>query len=99
MVLRLWRGYTAPKDANKYEAMLRETILPGLHRVPGYRGAYLARRDGEPEVEFMTLTMWESMDAVRAFSPDGRAVLHDAARPLFTRFDEYSLHYEATFVP
>jgi len=42
MVLRVWRGYTAPQDADTYEAMLRETILPGIHRIAGYRGAYLA---------------------------------------------------------
>lgn len=99
MVLRVWRGYTAPENADRYEAMLRDTILPGIHRIPGYRGAYLARRDDEQQAEFMTLTLWESMDAVRAFSGDGRAVIHDAARPLFISFDEYSVHYDATFVP
>ena len=99
MVLRAWRGYTAPQDADKYEVMLRETILPGLHRVLGYRGAYLARRSDDREVEFLTFTLWESMDAVRAFSDNGRAMVHDAARPLLIRFDEFSTHYEASFVP
>jgi heme-degrading monooxygenase HmoA len=78
--------------------MLRETILPGIHRVEGYRGAYLARRNGDHEVEFVTVTLWESMDAVRAFSTDGRAVIHDAARPLLLRFDQFTVHYEASFV-
>ena len=99
MVLRMWRGYTAPENADRYEAMLKGTILPGIHRIDGYRGAYLARRNGEQEVEFLTLTLWESMEVVRAFSDDGRAVIHDAARPLIIRFDEYPVHYDATFVP
>jgi heme-degrading monooxygenase HmoA len=99
MVLRVWRGYTAPPDADTYETMLRETILPGIHRVKGYRGAYLARRDHNQEVEFLTITLWESMDAVRAFSTDGRAVIHDAAHSLLIRFDDFSAHYEASFVP
>jgi heme-degrading monooxygenase HmoA len=99
MLLRAWRGYTAPQDAETYEVMLRETILPGIHRIAGYRGAYLARRNGDQEVEFLTLTLWESMDAVRAFSDNGRALIHDAARPLLIRFDEFSIHYEASFVP
>ena len=51
------------------------------------------------EVEFMTLTMWDSMDAVHAFSGNGRAVIHETARPLLTHFDEYSIHYDGTFVP
>ena len=99
MILRLRHGYTAPQGADAYEAMLRETILPGLHRVSGYRGAYVARRNVESEVEFMTLTMWDSMDAVHAFSGNGRAVIHETARPLLTHFDEYSIHYDGTFVP
>ena len=99
MVLRMWHGYTAPENADRYEAMLKGTILPGIHRIAGYRGAYLARRNGEQEVEFLTLTLWESIEVVRAFSGDGRAVIHDAARPLITRFDQYPVHYDAMFVP
>jgi len=81
MILRMWHGYTAPQNADAYHAMLQETILPGLDRVSGYRGAYVARRHVENEVEFMTLTLWDSMDAVHAFSADGRAVIHKAAAP------------------
>jgi len=99
MILRMWRGYTAPQNADAYYAMLQETILPGLHRVSGYRGAYVARRNIEKEVEFLTLTLWDSMDDVMAFSSDGRAVIHESARPLLTHFDEYSIHYDGTFVP
>jgi heme-degrading monooxygenase HmoA len=99
MILRIWRGCTAPQNANAYYAMLQETILPGLHRVSGYRGAYVARRNVENEVEFLTLTLWDSMDAVRVFSADGRAVIHEAAAPLLTHHDEYSIHYDGTFVP
>src|SRR5437879_13910469 len=65
MILRMWHGYTAPQNADAYHAMLQETILPGLDRVSGYRGAYVARRHVENEVEFMTLTLWDSMDAVQ----------------------------------
>jgi heme-degrading monooxygenase HmoA len=99
MILRMWHGYTAPQNADAYHAMLQETILPGLDRVSGYRGAYVARRHVENEVEFMTLTLWDSMDAVHAFSADGRAVIHKAAAPLLSHYDEYSIHYDGTFVP
>lgn len=99
MILRMWRGYTLPQNAGAYNAMLQETILPGLHRVSGYRGAYVARRNVGNEVEFLTLTLWDSMEAVHAFSTDGRAVIHKEAAPLLTHFDEYSIHYDGTFVP
>ena len=45
MISRVWHGWTTPEDAGEYERMLRTDILPGIHRVPGYQGAYLFRRD------------------------------------------------------
>ena len=68
MIGRLWRGWTTTENADAYEELLRTRILPGIHRVDGYRGAYLLRRDVDEGVEFTTLTFFESMDAVRAFA-------------------------------
>ena len=39
VIMRLWHGYTKPEDADKYEQMLRDEILPGIHRIKGYAGA------------------------------------------------------------
>ncbi len=96
MISRVWHGWTRREDADAYERMLRSTILPGIHRVAGYRGADLLRRDGGDEVEFVTVTLFDSMDAVRAFAgPDyEKAVIHADARSLLTRYDEQSAHYE-----
>jgi hypothetical protein len=101
MISRLWRGWTTIDNADAYEKLLRTTILPGIHRVRGYRGAYLLRRDGAQEVEFVTLTLWESMDAVRAFAGDDyeTAVVPPAARALLARFDPMSLHYKTLLTP
>lgn len=42
-------------------------LLPGIHRVPGYTGAYLPRRDAADEVEFVTICQFDDIDAVRRF--------------------------------
>ena len=99
MILRLWHGYTEPKNADAYEQLLRTQILPGIHRVKGYRGAYLLRRDLGAEVEFVTLTLWDSMEAVREFAGGDDAVVPPEARKLLSRFDEHSVHYDATWCP
>ena len=49
MISRLWRGWTSPENAGAYEELLRTRILPGIHRVDGYRGAYLLRHDAGAE--------------------------------------------------
>jgi heme-degrading monooxygenase HmoA len=101
MIARVWHGYTAPANADAYEELLRTKILPGIHRVKGYAGAYLLRREVGAEIEFITMTLWESMDAVREFAgPDkAHAVVPPDAQKLLARFDEASVHYDATWCP
>jgi len=101
MMSRLWRGWTTFDNADAYEELLRTKILPGIHRVDGYKGAYLLRRDVEDRVEFVTLTLWESMDAVRAFAGEDHevAVVPPEARQLLSKFDRRSKHYETVIEP
>jgi heme-degrading monooxygenase HmoA len=101
MISRVWHGWTAREDADSYEGMLRAEILPGIGRVRGYRGAYLLRRDVGDEVEFVTVTQFDDLDAVRAFAGEDytRAVIHGPARPLLRRYDEHSAHYDTVLTP
>ena len=96
MISRLWHGWTSRENADAYEDLLRREILPGIHRVKRYRGAFLLRKDAGDEIEFVTLTMFDSMDAVRAFAGDNYAVavVPAEARKLLSRFDARSEHYE-----
>jgi heme-degrading monooxygenase HmoA len=96
MISRVWHGWTKRENADAYERMLRTTILPGIYRVEGYQGADLLRRDAGDEVEFVTITRFDSMDAVRAFAGADYevAVIHPGAQNLLSRYDERSTHYE-----
>ena len=71
-------------------------MLPSIDRVEGFRGAQLLRREAGDEVEFVTLTIFDSMDAVREFAGEDYevAVVPPEARRLLSRFDERSAHYE-----
>lgn len=96
MIGRLWHGCTTREHADAYERLLVTKILPGIHRVDGYQGAYLLRRNVPEGVEFVTLTLFESMDAVRAFAGADHeiAVVPPEARALLSRFDERSAHFD-----
>jgi heme-degrading monooxygenase HmoA len=96
MISRLWHGWTKRDDADRYEELLRSEILPGIHRVAGFKGALVLRRDGKDEVEFVTLTMFDSMAAVKKFAGEDYevAVILPEARKLLVRFDARSAHYE-----
>jgi len=96
VIARLWHGWTAPENADAYEEFLRTKMFPSIHRVPGYLGADLLRRDDGQEIAFVTITRFESLDAVRAFAGENyeRAVVEPEARALLSRFDDRSEHYE-----
>ena len=62
MIARHWRGWTTPKDADAYEALLRDSVLPSLKQIAGYHGAYVLRRELQGEVEFIVLNFFESIE-------------------------------------
>jgi heme-degrading monooxygenase HmoA len=101
MIGRLWHGRTSQENAAAYAHLLETEVLPGIRKVDGYRGAWLLRREVPEGVEFVTLTLFESLDAVRAFAgPDyEKAVIHEEAARLLSRYDERSVHYEVVLGP
>lgn len=103
MICRLWRGWTTPENADAYERIVSEEVLPEIQRrnVPGYNGAYLLRRDVGDEVEFATIMQFESIEAVRAFAGDDyeTAYVPSDARVVLARFDETSAHFEVLLAP
>ena len=98
MIARLWRGWTSPGNAAAYDTLLRTQIFPGIQqkRIAGFRSIELLRRDTGDEVEFITLMLFESLQAVKDFAGADYevAVVPPAARALLKRFDERSAHYE-----
>ena len=98
MIARVWHGWTAPENADRYESLLRDQVFPEIEakEVSGYRGIQLLRRDLGGEVEFKTIMWFESLEAVKDFVGEDleRAYVPDTARAVLARFDERSRHYE-----
>ncbi len=98
MIGRIWHGWTTPENADTYENLLRTEIFPGIasKNVPGYRGIQLLRRPLDGEVEFITIMLFDSMDAIRQFAGEDYelAYVPEKAREVLARFDERSQHYE-----
>jgi heme-degrading monooxygenase HmoA len=69
-VARTWRGWTRREDADDYAAYVEETGMSAYRRTPGNRGAWILRRDDGDRTEFVTLSFWDSTDAIRGFAGD-----------------------------
>jgi heme-degrading monooxygenase HmoA len=98
MIARAWQGQATVQNAEAYRRHFADSVRPALDRVPGHRGALLLRREmeGDSRAEFLVITMWDSMDAVRAFAgPDpDRAIIEPAARAILAQFDASVRHYD-----
>jgi antibiotic biosynthesis monooxygenase (ABM) superfamily enzyme len=103
MIARVWRGWATPGNAPAYERLVSSEVLPGIARrgIQGYRGAYLLRRELGDEVEFSTILLFDSIDALREFGGDDyeKAYVPPRAREVLSRFDDTSAHYEMLMTP
>jgi len=96
MIARVWRGWTSLPNAASYQEHFHAEVLGRLDTIDGFRGAQLWRREQEGQVEFVAVTTFDSIEAVRTFagSEYERAVVAPEARRVLERFDERCQHYE-----
>ena len=96
MIVRMWKGWTAPDNADAYQRFLLDELFPAMREIPGFVGAEVLRRDDGNEAAFVTLTRFESLAAVRAFAGEAYdvPVLEPPALALLSRYDTRAEHYE-----
>jgi heme-degrading monooxygenase HmoA len=70
MIARIWTGTVRHGDADIYADYIRETGFAKYADTPGSRGAWLLRRDDGEQTEFITFSLWESVEAIRTFAGD-----------------------------
>jgi uncharacterized protein YciI/heme-degrading monooxygenase HmoA len=101
LTLRMWKGRASDEKAGEYVDFVTKKIFPSLRAIEGHRGAYLLRRAVDGAIEFVVLTLWESMEAVRRFagSKPEKAVVEPEARAVLSGFDETATHFEVIHRP
>lgn len=70
MIARTWHGAVPEARADEYHEYLLETGVPDLESTPGNRGVYVFRRIEEGEAHFQLVSLWDSLDSIRAFAGD-----------------------------
>jgi heme-degrading monooxygenase HmoA len=96
MIVREWRGCAKPENATDYPRHFREVVVPELRAIPGFLGATLSRLEQDNRIEFLVLTKWQSMDAIRVFAgaESNKAVVEPGAVAALSDFDATVRHYE-----
>ena len=71
MIIRLWHGRTAKETYEEYTQFMMERAAPDYASIDGNLGCYFLRRLDADAAHFLLVTLWESIEAVKAFAgPD-----------------------------
>lgn len=92
MIVRVWNGYASATHADAY---------PKQEPLAGFRGLYLLRRAERDEVHYQVLTLWDSMQAIRAFAgrQPSHAVVEPEAQAALVWFDAPVAHFDVLAGP
>jgi len=95
-VSRQWKGVTKQGQEDAYIAHLEREVWPSVRGLAGFLQASILRRPIEGGTEFQIVTIWRSLDDIKAFAGDDveAAVVPPAAQALLSSYDRRVVHYE-----
>ena len=96
MIARLWHGRVPSSKAEAYRAFLNARAIPDYRSIPGNLSVHvLERREGDV-THFITLTFWESLDAIRKFAGEDleRAKYYPEDAGFLLEFEPGVVHYD-----
>jgi len=96
MIARTWLGRTRADAGDTYLGYLEDTGVRECADTDGNRGVLVLRRTRGDVAEFLFVSFWDSMDAVRGFAgPDPeRARYYDEDREYLLEMPPTVDHYE-----
>jgi heme-degrading monooxygenase HmoA len=99
MIIRVFRPTIHPGKEPDFESFLRETAVPLVSRQPGLIAQHVGRPRDSSSTEFVFVTVWEDVDAIRAFAGErwDEAVIAPDERHLLEH--TWIGHYEVIPVP
>ena len=96
MIARTWHARATTEKADDDSRHFTTEVVQNLKSIPGSKGAYLLRRFVDGEVEFVAVTLWDSIDTIKKFSGDDPEVAHvePEGQAALSNFDKFARNYE-----
>jgi|GEM_PF-244450 heme-degrading monooxygenase HmoA len=96
LVARLWHGRTLTAKADAYEKYLDETGVKKILATDGNHGVEVLRHADGPKTDFIVISYWESLDAVKRFAGADyqKAVIMPRDAEFLIEVEPGVVHYE-----
>jgi len=97
MIVRIWHGRTSFENADAYFDFLKMRALPDYRGTPGNLAAFVLRRLDDDAAHFLTISHWESLDAIAAFAGEDVTIAkyYPEDDAFLLEFEPRVQHYEA----
>jgi heme-degrading monooxygenase HmoA len=99
MIARTWHGTATTAKAGDYHRHFTAKVAPHLKDIAGHRGAYLLRHEADGQVEFLAVTLWDSIETIKQFAgsdPDV-AIVEPEGQAALSAFDDFARNYEVAY--
>lgn len=96
MIIRMWHGRVNHDKAEAYRLFLIERAIPDYQSVEGNLGVKILERREDDSTHFITMTSWDSLDAIKAFAGDDveKAKYYPEDDGFLLEFEPSVAHYE-----
>jgi heme-degrading monooxygenase HmoA len=96
MIARIWHGRTLTAKADEYQKYLNASGVAKILKTDGNHGVEVLRKADGPRTDFIVISYWESIDAVRRFAGADyeKAVVLERDREFLIEVEPNVLHYE-----
>lgn len=96
MIARVWHGRTLTARADAYQKYLDSTGVARMLKTDGNHGVEVLRRTDGPRTDFIVISYWESIEAVKRFAGAeyDKAVILDRDREFLVDVEPNVVHYE-----
>ena len=99
MIERHWKAVAKRERAKEYIAHLQTETFQQIAVIPGFVSAKILERDIQEGVEFLIITKWQDIDAIKQFAGSNIeiAVVPELVQGIMLKYDKIVSHYKIDF--
>jgi len=95
MISRHWTGIAKRERADEYIFHLQNDTFKKIKNIDGFISSKILQREVEEGIEFLIITEWESIEAIKKFAGEqfNIAVVPQLVKEIMIRYDHEVRHY------
>ena len=95
MISRHWLGIAKKERAGEYILHLQNDTFKKIKNIEGYISSRILQREVKEGIEFLIITEWESIEAIRQFAGEqfNIAVVPELVKEIMIKYEHKVKHY------